>query len=147
MIHLVNIKAFDARALTFALNGVEFHAAHTMDAKEAEGVIVVGKTCPVSLRLESEIAVDYLDAPKPAIELVQSRPGGDRVRVKGRITDYLAHNAIRLDGIGSVEVALRLPQQSTDYRRNSWLVAEGKLVASLPPDDHNEAGLKGSIVG
>lgn len=153
MIHRVKILSYDPRgALSFEHNGAVFAASHDIDAAEAEGLLIVGSSYPLEFTIESDCEVAYLAGPEDQFSrLAGAAVGakgkvGDRVRACGRIMDYPAHDMIRLEGTTTVAVRLRLPQQSTDYRRGSWLMAEGRLTVALPPADHDEAGLKGSIV-
>ncbi len=143
MIHPVRITAFDpAGTVTFTLAGKPMTAAHQIPAEEAEGLITAGNEYPLELELVAAGEVEYLPGPDTSYSQL---PDG-KLRVCGRCMDYFEHDLIRLEGDLTVAVRLRLPQQSTDYRRGSWLAATGTLRAAFPSPDHDEAGLKGSIV-
>lgn len=147
MIYRSKILSFDAAGeVRFERGGQVFHAKHHIPSDEASGVIVEGQEYPLELTLLMDKPVEYLDKAAPALEVTGCGGDCDIVRAQGRIMDYLEHDVIRLDGIGSIAVKLQPPQLSTDYRQGSWLSAEGRLWASMPSPDHDEAGLKGSIV-
>ena len=147
MIHPAKILSFDPTGdLRFELDGRAFHARHAIPADEAEGVINIGEEYPLELSITMDAPVEYLTDQRPLLEVIGCGGDCDIVRAQGRIMDYFAQDVIRLDGIGSIAVKLHSPQLSTDYRQGSWLVAEGRLEAAMPSPDHDEAGLKGSIV-
>lgn len=147
MIHRVRISKLTPAAIEFVLGGKPCVAANAMDPDEASGVVAAGREYPLELTVIAEGEVAYLAEPSGAFANLGPGPKGmSRVRACGRIMDYLAHDVIRLDGDVTVAVKLNLPQQATDYRRGSWLAAVGTLMATMPSPDHDEAGLKGSIV-
>lgn len=157
MIHRVTISSIQPDAIEFTLKGHPITAANHLDPAESKGVVKAGREYPLELTLVAEGEVEYLPGPDGSFTLAKSpntklphansHPSAlSRVRACGRIMDYMAHDLIRLDGDVTVLVRLRLPQQATDYRRGSWLAAVGTLEATMPSPDHDEAGLKGSIV-
>jgi hypothetical protein len=150
MIHRVLVTQFSPEGhIAFELGGQSFRARHMIPPDEADGVVITGRVYPLELTITASKPVEYLNGSAETLELIKrdDHAGtGDLVRARGRIMDYIAHDMIRLDGVGTVAVKLTLPQQSTDYRRGSYLEAEGHLSAAMPPPDHDEAGLKGSIV-
>lgn len=159
MIHRVRISKITPAAIEFELGGQTCVAANAMDPGEASGVVAAGREYPLELTVIADGEVAYLAEPSGAFANLgpdysglngSTGPTGSkgmtRVRACGRIMDYLAHDVIRLDGDVTVAVKLNLPQQATDYRRGSWLAAVGTLMATMPSPDHDEAGLKGSIV-
>lgn len=143
MVHPVKILAFDpAGTVRFELGGKAYTASHIMERALASELLKPGAQYPLELQVASTSAVEYLPGPQETFERMTEAQNGDTVRACGRISDYLDHDIIRLDGDVSVAVKLCAPQQATDYRRGSWLSAQGRLVAKLPTDDHDETGLR-----
>src|SRR5690606_14682616 len=107
-----------------------------------------GQLVPLLVTVVADGEVPYLAAPDASFSVVEA--GGvstaklqpDRVASGGRVADYPSHDTIRLDGTLSVAVRLTGAQQSTDFRRGSWLRAEGNVLVSIPGDDHDESGLR-----
>ncbi|MCK6440443.1 MAG: hypothetical protein L6Q71_09635 [Planctomycetes bacterium] len=136
MIYPVRVKHFAANGpVRFELRGQELAAAHDIDAAEAGELLEAGAVYPLSLCLKAT-NVEYAAKPEKAFDQIMGGTSGDTVRLTGRVADYLAHDAVRLDGPISLAVKLTAPQSSTDFRRGSWLVAEGALFASLAEPDH-----------
>jgi|GEM_PF-4652042 len=150
MIHKARITKFTEQGeIDFELDGKKYHATHAQSFEEVSGLIEAGVVYPLEIEIVMDAPVDYLNPPSEGLDLIEASSDpklGDLVCVRGRITDYLEHDVIRIDGAGSARVRLKLPQQATDYRRGSYLSATGRLTASIPSPDHDEAGLKGSIV-
>lgn len=136
MIYPVKIQNFSADGkISFEMRGNTYRATHTIDAQEADGLIEPGATYPLLLVINAS-SLDYIAENERGLETLEEHDSGDTLRVKGRITDYLEHDIIRLDGEGSIQVRLKPPLQSTDFRRGSWLMAEGRLEAAIAPPDH-----------
>jgi hypothetical protein len=145
MVHTVLIKDYVPRGttsdetgrLTFELNGRVYHAACLADPHLADGLLVPGQMYPVTLLVQAEGSVEYVDPGTPALEVRQEHEAGDKVSATGRTWDSVDHQLIALDSDPAVGVRLNLPQTATDYRGGSWLSATGILCADLPPDEHD----------
>ena len=143
MVHPVKILNFDpSGTVRFELGGTVYTASHTMPRQDASDLLKPGASYPLELGVLCEAEAQYLSGPDETFTRIAESGKGDRVRACGRVSDYMDHDAIRLDGSLSVGEKLRAPQQATDYRRGSWLKAEGILSAKLPSDDHDETGLR-----
>lgn len=136
MIHQVQLTNFDSRGLIrFSIGDQEFSARHHINPEEMDDARTFGDQLPLKLIVDCDNEVEYLPGPDASYRH-KATDEGDRMDVRGRITDYLDHDAIRLDGDLSCVVKLKLPQTASDYRRGSHLRAVGTLWAALPGPDH-----------
>ena len=142
MVHTVEILGYRPRtdrpgALEFKLNATTYHAKCYADPQLANGLIVVGEHYPVSVFVEADDTAEYGAADDSSLELLEQREEGDIVRAKGRTWDSISHDTVLLNSTPAVALKVKLPQQATDFRGGSSLVATGILCVDLPPEDHD----------
>lgn len=138
MIHTVDITEFSQDGtIRFLFRGETLTARHQITHQDWQDAVTFGTDdLPLAFYVKMDKDVEYLGAASDDFLRVEESASGDQVRVEGRVADYLEHDLIRIDGSVSCGIRLKKPQLSSDYRRGSYLVAEGQLIVTLPPEDH-----------